>query len=178
MGKPFDRELARDAEAKTKELVQTLNNYLKKFYAELGPGKNSDIILRCKYYPEIEINVEVEIVRDDRWRKIISEYLTVRWPISKKEKCADYSSKGKLLIMMSANREDLKEIFYVDCDTWTTMGREEKASFVRAGGKSYRYRKYQEERFWAIGKDKVRWGIEGLETFLLDLLRQRGLQCS
>lgn len=177
MGKPFDKELARDAEAKTRELVQILNRYLKSFYAELGPGKNSDVILRCKSNPKVEINVEVEIVRGDRWKKIVNEYPTVRWPIAKKEKCVDYSDRGKLLIMMSANRDNLSEIFFVDCDTWVAMGKEEKAPFVKAGGKSYRYRKHQEERFWAIGKNEVQWGIEKLETFLLDLLKRKNYQC-
>lgn len=175
MGKPFDKELAKDAELKTKELVRILNNNLKYFVAELGPGKNSDLVLKHKLDPILEIHVEVEIVRGDRWKRIQKEYPTVRWPIAKKEKCIEYSRKGKLLIMMSANRDNLSEIFYVDCNTWINEGKEERAPYVRAGSKSYRYRKHQEERFWAIEKDKVHWGVEGLEKFLLDLSKRKGI---
>lgn len=177
MGKPFDKELARTAEESTRQLVNILNSCFKKFHASLGPGKNSDIIITCKSNPEIKVFIEVEIVRADRWKKIVNEYPTVRWPLAKKEKCKEWSKKGKILILLSANQESLSETFYIDCETWVSLGHEERASFVRAGGKSYMYRKGQEEPFWAIEKDRVKWGIENLEEFLLSLLETRGLHC-
>ena len=179
MGKPFDRDLARAATEKTKELIVVLNKHLKQFKATLGPGRNSDIIIICKSNPQIKVLVEVEIVRKDRWEKIErGEYRTVRWPLAKREKCREYSNKGEILIMLSANEADLSKIFYIDCETWVNMGHEEKARYVRAGGKKYIYRKGQEEPFWAIEKDKVKWGIEGFEEFLLELLMRRELRCT
>jgi hypothetical protein len=45
MGKPFDSGLARKATERTAELVDLLNRNLKEFRAELGPGKDSDIVI-------------------------------------------------------------------------------------------------------------------------------------
>jgi hypothetical protein len=85
LGKPFDKDLARDATERTGKLVDVLNKYLKKFHAKLGPGKDSDIIIICKSQPDIKVFIEVEMVRADRWKKIIAgEYPTVRWPLAKK----------------------------------------------------------------------------------------------
>jgi len=172
MGKPFNKDLAEKATVKTKELVNVLNMYLKRFNAIIGPGKDSDIIIICKSDPQIKVFVEVEIVRADRWERILSQYPTVRWPFAKKKKCEEYLKKEELLILLSANEEKLDEIFYTDCKSWIELGHEERAPFVRAGGKSYRYRKGQEEPFWAIEKNKVKWGIENFEEFLLNLLKQ------
>jgi hypothetical protein len=178
LGKPFNKNLAKIATEKTKELVEVLNRHLKRFRAELGPGRDSDIIIICKSNPNIKVFVEVEVVRADRWEKIISQYSTVRWPLAKKTKCKEYSSEGKLLILLSVNQEDVTKMFYIDCESWVDMGHEEKAPFVRAGRKSYRYRKGQEEPFWAIEKDKVEWGIEGFEEFLANLLiKKKKLLC-
>ena len=177
LGKPFNEDLARKATEKTKELVDVLNSYLKKFHARLGPGRDSDIIITCKSDPKIKVFVEVEIVRADRWEKIISEYPTVRWPRAKKTKCEEYLREGKLLILLSANQGNVSEMFYIDCKSWVDLGHEEKAPFVRAGGKFYRYRKGQEEPFWAVEKNKVKWGIENFEEFLLNLLKSKELLC-
>jgi len=178
LGKPFDKDLARDATERTGKLVDVLNKYLKKFHAKLGPGKDSDIIIICKSQPDIKVFIEVEMVRADRWKKIIAgEYPTVRWPLAKKYKCEKYLSEGKLLVLLSANLENPTEMLYIDCESWINLGHEERAPFVRAGGKSYRYRKGQEEPFWAVGREKVREGIENFEEFLTDFLGSRGYRC-
>jgi hypothetical protein len=174
MGKPFNRDLARKATKKTAELVDLLNRILKEFRAELGPGKDSDIIITYLSDPSVKVFVEAEIVGGDRWEKIKSgKYNTVRWPLAKKYKCENYSSKGRLLILLSANEVNLSDMFYIDCEPWVQQGHEERAAFVKAGGQRYRYRKGQEEPFWAIEKDKVVWGVDKLEEFLLDLLKSR-----
>jgi hypothetical protein len=177
LGKPFDKNLANMATEKTKELVEVLNRHLKRFLAEVGPGRDSDIIITCKSDSDINVFVEVEVVRADRWEKIISKYSTVRWPLAKKTKCEEYSSEGKLLILLSVNQEDVSKMFYIDCESWVDMGHEEKSPFVRAGGKGYRYRKGQEEPFWAIEKDKVEWSIEKFEEFLVNILKKKKLLC-
>jgi len=177
LGKPFNRGLAEWATERTKELVKVLNNNLKKLRAELGPGKDSDVILACKSNPNIKVYLEVEIVRVNRWERITSKYVTVRWPLAKKTKCKEYMNEGKLLVLLSANEKSLDQIFYIDCRSWVEQGHEERAPFVRAGGKTYRYRKGQEEPFWAIEKDKVKWGIENFENFLLNLMRDNGMLC-
>jgi len=174
MGKPFDKELAREVTQRTKDLVHLLNINLTEFRAELGPGKDSDIIITRVSEPSVRVLVEVEIVRADRWEKIKQgEYSTVRWPLAKKHKCENYLKEGRLLILLSVNERNLKEMFYIDCESWIKQGHEEKAGFVRAGGKNYRYRKGQEEPFWAIEREKVTWGIEKFEEFLLNLLKKR-----
>ncbi len=178
MGKPFDRDLARASEVKTRELVYRLNRSLSRFEARPGPLKNHDISLVCRANRDVEAFVEV--VRSDRWRRIRVEFPTVRWPIAKKEKCEEYMKKGSLLIMMSVN-EDLTEMFFIECDEWVNGGREEKAPAVRAGGKLYRYRKGGEERFWAIDKNRVVWCKVGecrqLEEYIVEMLKSRGVQC-
>jgi hypothetical protein len=47
---------------------------------------------------------------------------------------------------------------------------------VKAGGKGYRYRKGQDEPFWAIEKERVMWGIEKFEDFLLTLLKGKNAE--
>jgi hypothetical protein len=166
MSKPFDKELAKKAEEKTKELVKALNNTLKKYEALFGPQKDHDIAIICKNNKEIIIYVDVEVVRPDRWKLIKScKYPTVRWPIAKKKKCEE-KYKDKLAIMMSVNENDVKDMFYIDCETWISKGKEEKEQQVRAGGKIYRYRKETPEPFWAIDKQTAIWGIDKLEDFL------------
>ena len=178
MGKPFDKDLERFATEKTKVLVEILNKHMSKLEALLGPGKNSDIIITCKSNPQIKVLIEVEIVRRDRWEKIVNEYPTVRWPYAKKLKCEDYEKKGEILVMLSANEGNLEDIFYVECETWVKEGHEEKARYVSAGGKQYFYRKGGEEPFWAIEKDKVKWDINEFESYLINLLkRKKGLEC-
>jgi len=104
MGKPFDSGLARKATERTAELVDLLNRNLKEFRAELGPGKDSDIVITHLTDPPVNVFVEVEIVRGDRWERIRSgEFSTVRWPLAKRYKCENYAREGKLLIMLSAN---------------------------------------------------------------------------
>jgi len=166
MGKPYDNELAKKAEEKTKELVNVLNNTLRKYEAKYGPQKDHDIAIMCKNNNEIIIYVDVEVVRPDRWKQIKScKYPTVRWPIAKKKKCEE-KYIDKLAIMMSVNENDVKDVFYIDCETWISKGKEEKAPQVRAGGKIYRYRKETPEVFWAIDKQTAIWGIDKLEGFL------------
>jgi hypothetical protein len=174
MGKPFDSGLARKATERTAELVDLLNRNLKEFRAELGPGKDSDIVITHLTDPPVNVFVEVEIVRGDRWERIRSgEFSTVRWPLAKRYKCENYAREGKLLIMLSANEDNLGDMFYIDCASWVQRGREERAAFVKAGGQKYRYRKGQEEPFWAVERDKVVWGVENLEKFLLNLMKSR-----
>jgi len=169
VSKPFDKDLAKKAEEKTKELVKVLNTTLKKYEASFGPQKDHDIEIRCKNNKEITIYVEVEVVRSDRWKRIKNEFKTVRWPIAKKKKCEE-KYKNKLAIMMSVNENDVKDMFYIDCETWISKGKEEKAPQVRAGGKIYRYRKETPEEFWAIDKQTAIWGIDKLEGFLDELV--------
>jgi hypothetical protein len=69
MGKPFNRDLARKATKKTAELVDLLNRILKEFRAELGPGKDSDIIITYLSDPSVKVFVEAEIVGGDRWKR-------------------------------------------------------------------------------------------------------------
>jgi hypothetical protein len=158
MGKPFDKDLARKATRRTAQLVSLLNKHLNEFHADLGPGKDSDIIITYLPEPAVNVFVEVEIVRADRWENIKKgEYTTVRWPLAKKHKCENYSKEGKLLILLSVNERNLSEMFYIDCESWVKQGHEEKAPFVRAGHKSYRYRKGQEEPFWAVEREKLVW---------------------
>jgi hypothetical protein len=177
MGKPFDKDLADMATQKAAELVSLLNKHLKKFHAKLGPGKDSDIIITYLPEPSVNIFVEVEVVRADRWERIKKgKYPTVRWPLAKKHKCENYSKVGKLLILLSVNESNLNEMFYIDCESWVKQGHEEKAPFVKAGGKGYRYRKGQEEPFWAIEKERVMWGIEKFEDFLLTLLKGKNAE--
>lgn len=47
MGKPFDIDLAKHARSKELLLVSKLNGYFKRLRAELGPGKNTDITIKC-----------------------------------------------------------------------------------------------------------------------------------
>jgi hypothetical protein len=72
MGKPFDSGLARKATERTAELVDLLNRNLKEFRAELGPGKDSDIVITHLTDPPVNVFVEVEIERgpvgkDQEW---------------------------------------------------------------------------------------------------------------
>lgn len=180
LSKPFDKDLERRATEKTKELVAILNKHLTKLAASLGPGKNSDIVISCKSNPSIKVDVEVEIVREDRWKNIVSgKYPTVRWPYAKVQKCEKYSKEGKILLMLSANEGNLSEILYIDCETWVRMGHLEKARAVRTeNNKKYIYRKGGEEPFWGIEKDKVNWGIAKLEEVIINLLKEKkGVQC-
>ncbi len=180
MSKPFNAELARKSAEKTREFVDKLNKFLSRFTAKIGPLKDHDISLVCKANTAIEVYVELEVVRSDRWEKIRSKYPTVRWPIAKKEKCEDYIKKNRVLIMMSVD-ENLTEMFFIECAEWVKRGHEEKAPFVKAGGKAYRYRKGGEERFWSIGKNEVIWCKveEGqqLEEYVLKALEKSGQMC-
>ncbi len=180
MGKPFNKELARKSAEKTKELVSKLNNVLSKFEVKVGPLKDHDISLVCRANRSVEVHVELEVVRSDRWRRIREEFTTVRWPIAKKEKCEEYMRRNRVLIMMSVD-ENLTEMFFVECDKWVNEGGEERALAVRAGGKVYRYRKGGEERFWAISKDKVVWckveECPQLEEYILRVLNEKGYEC-
>lgn len=168
MGKPIDYGLVK----KEKELrtiwVNKLNNEVfKVLRAQMPSGKNTDVIVYDPRDPSRKIHLEVEFVRSDRWEKIKGcKYETVRWPIAKKEKYREFQG---CLVMVSV-KEDLSDIFYIDYKKWVLNGSEEKAPFVRAGGKVYRYRKGAEERFWAIPKQAVCWGYDEFETYLLSLL--------
>lgn len=175
MGKPFDKELARKSREKETLLVNKLNAIFRKLTATLGPGKNFDIIITCKINPLCKAYVEVEVVRPDRWEKIKNKYNTIRWPLSKKVK---YEGKTELILMASVKGDnDLSEIFIINYETWVKEGHEEKAPFVRAGGKPFRYRKGQEEPFWAIEKEKAIWGYDKLEEYILIEMNKRGMRC-
>lgn len=163
MGKPFNSELAEKSRQKEIELVKKLQQIFKTLRPELGPGKNHNIEIFLENRKIAA--VEVEVVRKDRWEKIKTEYKTVRWPKSKKR----YATE-EVPVFMASVPEDLSDIFAINAKTWVQEGEEEKAPFVRAGGKVYRYRKGGEEPFWAIDKSKVRWGFEKLEKYIMETL--------
>lgn len=104
-------------------------------------------------------------MRKDRWNRIKTKYKTARWPEAKKRHASD-----EIPVFMASIPEDLSDIFIIDAKTWVQEGKEEKERFVRAGGKAYRYRKGGEEPFWAIDKNRVYWGFEDLEKYILKTL--------
>lgn len=163
MSKPFDIELAKKARKKEVGLVEKLKQIFKTLRVELGPGKNHDIEL---FLGDRKIAaIEVEVVRQDRWNKIKTRYPTVRWSAAKKR----YATEA-IPVFMASTPDDLSDIFVIDARTWVKEGKEEKERFVRAGGKTYVYRKGGEEPFWAIDKNKVHWGYDGLEEYMLKTL--------
>ncbi|MBS7633920.1 hypothetical protein KEJ34_00225 [Candidatus Bathyarchaeota archaeon] len=109
--------------------------------------------------------IEVEVVRQDRWGKIKTQYPTVRWSAAKKRYAID-----EFPVFMASTPDDLSDIFIIDAKTWVREGKEERERFVRAGGKTYVYRKGGEEPFWAIGKDRVHWGYGDIEKYILKIL--------
>lgn len=164
MSKPFDSSLAKKTRQKEVELVKKLTQVFKTLKPEVGPGKNHDIEI---FYQNSKVAaVEVEVVRKDRWDKIKSKYPTVRWPEAKKR-----HAENEVPVFMASVPDDLSDIFIIDAKTWVQEGKEEKAMFVRAGGKAYRYRKGGEEPFWAMDKSKVHWGYEELEKFMMKTLK-------
>jgi hypothetical protein len=163
MSKPFDIELAKKARKKEVGLVEKLKQLFKTLRVELGPGKNHNIELFLENRKIAAI--EVEVVRQDRWNKIKTKYPTVRWSAAKKR----YATE-EMPVFMASTPDDLSDIFVIDARTWVREGREEKERFVRAGGKTYVYRKGGEEPFWAIDKNKVHWGYDGLEEYILKTL--------
>lgn len=163
MSKPFDVELAKRTRQKEIKLVQKLKEIFEKLRPEVGPGKNHDIEI---FQEDRKIAaIEVEVVRQNRWKKIKTEYPTARWPEAKKRYAED-----EIPVFMASVPQDLSEIFIIDAKTWVQEGKLEKARFVRAGGKAYRYRKGGEEHFWAIDKNKVLWGFEGVENYITQTL--------
>lgn len=175
MGKPFDKELASMSRELEILLVNKLNTFFKKLTATLGPGKNFDIVITCKTNPLFKAYIEVEIVRPDRWEKIKNKYDTIRWPLGKKSKHED---KIELILMASVKGDsNLSEIFIINYETWVKEGHEEKAPFVKAGGKPFRYRKGQEEPFLAIEKNRASWGYDKLEEYILMEMNKRGMRC-
>jgi hypothetical protein len=163
MSKPFNSELAKKSRQREAELVKKLQQTFKTLQPQLGPGKNHNIELFLQNRKVAAI--EVEIVRKDRWDKIKTKYKTARWPEAKKRYATD-----EIPVFMASTPEDLSDIFAIDAKTWVEKGEEEKAGFVSAGGKRYRYRKGGEEPFWAIDKSKVHWGFEKLEEYIMKTL--------
>lgn len=160
MSKPFDKELAKKSRKKEAELVEKLNKIFKILRAELGPGKNHNIEL---FFENRKVAaIEVEVVRQDRWVKIKTQYPTVRWSAAKKR----YAT-NEVPVFMASTPDDLSDIFVIDAETWVMEGKEERERFVRAGGKTYVYRKGGEEPFWAIDKGRVHWGYGDLEKYIL-----------
>jgi hypothetical protein len=145
MSKPFNKELAAKEKETRQKLVDKLNKIFKKLKAETLSGKNTDIRVYDPSDPSFEILLEMEGVRPDRWDKIKSKYPTVRWPLAKKKK---YKNLSTPLVMVSVkDDEEISDIFAVDYETWIHEGHEEKAPFVRAGGKAYSYRKGEKNHF-------------------------------
>jgi len=163
MSKPFNFELARKTRQKEVELVEKLKKVFKTLRPELDPGKNHDIEIFQESRKVAAI--EVEVVRKDRWDKIKTKYKTARWPEAKKRFAED-----EIPVFMASVPDDLSDIFIIDAKTWVQEGKEEKERFVRAGGKTYAYRKGGEEPFWAIEKSKVYWGFEELEKYIIKTL--------
>lgn len=163
LSKPFDFELAKKTRKKEIELVKKLKKIFKILRPELGPGKNHDVEI-FRENSKIAA-IEVEVVRQDRWNKIKTKYKTARWPQAKKR-----YAFNEIPVFMASVPHDLSDIFIIDAKTWVREGKEEKARFVRAGGKAYRYRKGGEEPFWAIDKSIVHWGFEGLEKYIIKTL--------
>lgn len=159
MSKPFNEELERESRIKEEELVKKLNQIFKKLRAKLGPGRdhNIELLFENRKVAAMEVEVIPQEHRD-RWDKIKTKYRTVRWPIAKKK-----YAENNIPVFMATTPPDLSDILYIDAKTWVNEGKEEKERVVRAGGRTYIYRAGSEERFWAIDKNKVHWGYEGLE---------------
>lgn len=68
---------------------------------------------------------------------------------------------------MASVDERLTNIAVIDAETWAREEKEEKERAVRSRGRLFVYREGQEESFWGIPKEKVRFGFEGLEEYLL-----------
>lgn len=151
------------------KLVDKLNSIFKKLNAKMLSGRNTDIEVYDPNNPSICIYLEMEAVGGDRWDRIKSKYPTVRWSLAKKEK---YSKTDKPIVMVSVRKDDLSDIFAIEYSLWVKEGHLEKERHVTAGGKRYVYRKGGEEPFWAISKDKVHWGYEGLEEYLISIMKK------
>jgi hypothetical protein len=166
MSKPFQPELAKKEKETRKRLVNKLNGIFKRLRATPGPGKNTDIEVYDPQDPSFKIQLEMEAARPDRWDKIKSgEYKTVRRPLAKKEKYKD----SRFAIDMVTVRDDtnVSDILAVDYETWVRNGHLETAPYVKAGEKGFAYRKEGGEPFWAIEREKVHWGYDGLEDYLI-----------
>lgn len=174
MSKPFQRDLMEKAREKEKELAAKLDSLFKTLNAEPGPAKKCDNIV-LKHGERKVAYLEVEIVGQDRWERLKTRYPTVRWPLAKKETCPEKEREDGIPVFMASVPEDLSDIAIIEARKWIEKGREEKSLFVRAGGQFFRYRKGGEEKFWAIDKNELFWGFEGLEEYLLSVLKDRNL---
>lgn len=98
-GKPFERELAEEAEEKEIELAEKLNRVFKKLRAKRdGRDHNISLLLDGKLVGIME----VEVISQRRWEKLISTYLTVRWPIAKKKYAEpEYLEKARRSLHLS-----------------------------------------------------------------------------
>jgi len=173
VSKPFEPEVAAVAKRVETKLVEKLNSLFKRLRAEKGPGRECDNIILL-LDGEVAAFLEIEVVSLSRWKRIKTKYPTVRWPISKKETCGEKEEKEGKPVFMASVPKDLSDIFVIDARTWISEGHEEEAPAVvsRLGGtpRVHRYRKRSGEKFWAIGKERVKWGFEGLEDYILSKL--------